>query len=689
MRNLRFAGRITVLSTSLAVLLVLVVSSLAAAVFLAGIGTQGSFSSGTLILQGTSAGTPTCVSSPPGTITSNAATCTSAPVQSGTVGSGSANSSSVTLNEIGSSGPTAANFQVNSCGLASVADLSGSNKGIVYGTVTFQATGPWAGSYGITFNNTSQSHISTLQSYASPGTLTEVVWFKAPVSGYGGNMIGFTDVFNGTPTKWDRQVWMDPTGHIVYGVYPTGVKEVRSGATYNDGNWHMVAASYGPTGMELWVDGRMVARNSGVHAAQASTGYWHLGYSNSTHGWKDPPSSNYWNGQLSQVAIIPSQLSKTQILSIYTAGSSSAVDATYAGLSPTAVWPLNDTGLTLYTGTLPGRSGSVYQDLSGNGNTASPHGSVTQNTTGPLSAGSISLNGSAGTYLSTNIAYTSPGPLSEIIWFKAPVSGYGGNMIGFTSKSTDAPPTEWDRQIWMDPTGHIVYGIYPGSTQEVTSPLAYNDNAWHFLVASYGPAGQELWVDGSMVASNPAVTTAQMFAGYWHLGYSNSTTGWPDPPSSDYWNGQLAQVAIIPAQLTGAQVGSLYAAGSSPTYSSQVLGLTATSYWPLTQMVSADACSSVLASVQTVTGATTACAYPSLSGPCPALAPGSNSLGNIGTRSTAVPAAHSSQTVTLNLQLPGVTTELSGAHLLVTVGYLDAAGGWAASLAYQREFKLT
>ncbi|MHB8430610.1 MAG: LamG-like jellyroll fold domain-containing protein, partial [Acidimicrobiales bacterium] len=247
-------------------------------------------------------------------------------------------------------------------------------------------------------------------------------------------------------------------------------------------------------------------------------------------------------------------------------------------------------------------------------------------------------------------------------------------------RSTDAAPASWDRQIWMDPTGHLVYGVYPGRIAEVTSPGTYNDNTWHLVVASYGPAGQQLWVDGSLVASNPAVTSAQPYTGYWHLGWSNTDQGWPDGPTTDYWNGSIAQVAVVPSQLNSAQVASLATAGTAGDYANSVLALGPTSYWPLSASASSSSpCSTVGATVEVTTSTGTNCAYPAGSGNCPA----PSTFHPLGGITSVAVCASPSATVTISLALEGPPPpNLVGLHVLPDIQFTESAGSFSAGVGF-------
>ena len=73
---------------------------------------------------------------------------------------------------------------------------------------------------------------------------------------------------------------------------------------------------------------------------------------------------------------------------------------------------------------------------------------------------------------------------------------------------------------------------------------------------------------------------AQNYTGWWSLGYA-SIANWNDVPSNYYFSGSLAQAAVIPTQLTAAQVSSLYGDTTLSSYTAGVEALSPTNYWPL------------------------------------------------------------------------------------------------------------
>ncbi|GAA2510994.1 hypothetical protein GCM10010201_02270 [Pilimelia columellifera subsp. columellifera] len=59
--------------------------------------------------------------------------------------------------------------------------------------------------------------------------------------------------------------------------------------------------------------------------------------------------------------------------------------------------------------------------------------------------------------------------------------------------------------------------------------MAVNNGAWRHVAASLGPAGMKLYIDGTLVGSNPTTTTAANFTGYVRVGGMN-LSGFPDRP---------------------------------------------------------------------------------------------------------------------------------------------------------------
>jgi Tfp pilus assembly protein PilX len=222
-----------------------------------------------------------------------------------------------------------------------------------------------------------------------------------------------------------------------------------------------------------------------------------------------------------------------------------------------------------------------YDDLvTSRANNLSGVGGLAAGAAGPLVGGSAAvLNGTTG-YYNTVKSEPSPGPQPFTVstWLKTTA---GGMVMQFNDQATGQSSGTYDRSLYMNPTGHIIFGVWLGSAKILTSTAAYTDGNWHHVAASIGSGGEKLYVDGALVKSDATVRSAQSYTGYWHLGWARKS-GWPDIPSSEYWNGSLAHVAVWSSQLTDAQVAGLKTATSDADERTTVIGLAPRSYWPLT-----------------------------------------------------------------------------------------------------------
>ena len=156
----------------------------------------------------------------------------------------------------------------------------------------------------------------------------------------------------------------------------------------------------------------------------------------------------------------------------------------------------------------------------------------------------ITLDGSAG-YISTGgigAAIAGPNIFSLSMWFKTSTAT-GGKLIGFGGSRTGAS-TSYDRHIYMNNAGKLVFGVYPTVVRTVTSPLSYNDNQWHQVVATLSAAGMRLYVDGALVANRTDTTTAESYSGWWRVGFDN-LDAWDTVPTSRYFAGTVDEVADL------------------------------------------------------------------------------------------------------------------------------------------------
>ncbi|MFI5618692.1 LamG-like jellyroll fold domain-containing protein [Streptomyces sp. NPDC051567] len=146
-------------------------------------------------------------------------------------------------------------------------------------------------------------------------------------------------------------------------------------------------------------------------------------------------------------------------------------------------------------------------------------------------------------------------------WFRTDTTR-GGKLFGLGNNQVQGS-NRYDKHLYMTDDGRLVFGVYNGGFRTLTTGTdRYNDNRWHHVVATQGPGGTALYVDGVRKgASN--VTTHEDFTGYWRAGGDN-LGGWPYRPVSDHWAGLLDETAVYPVVLSAAQVRDHHLLASAP-----------------------------------------------------------------------------------------------------------------------------
>ena len=477
----------------------------------------------------------------------------------------------------------------------------------------------------------------------NPQNYSEEAWFKT-TTGSGGKIIGFGAAQTGGSDGYDRHVYMQDNGQLVFGVWTGFTNTITTPLAYNNGAWHHVVATQSTTsGMKLYVDGKLIGSNPQT-GAQDYSGYWRVGGDNT---WGS--SSAYFNGTIDEVAVYSTVLNATRVAAHYTAGGgvlpvnanptstftascpklTCTLDGTTSSDTDGAVtnwaWNFGDgntgTGATIshtysaagpYTVTLTvtDNDGGTGQSSQGVVTTAPPapptdaYGQAVYGDSPSLywrlgeSSGTTAVDsgqqgndgsyvagvglGSAGAVVGTsdtaasfdgvddgvsaNSTTSNPTTYSEELWFKTTTTS-GGKLIGFGDQPAGLSGN-YDRHVYMQDNGQLVFGTWTGSPNTITSPSAYNDGSWHHVVASQSSGGMNLFVDGASVGTNPQ-TQAQPFTGYWKVG-GDPTWG----SSSSYFNGNIDEVAVYPTALSPARVAAHYAAGTGPSNVAPVASFT-------------------------------------------------------------------------------------------------------------------
>jgi hypothetical protein len=558
--------------------------------------------------------------------------------------------------------------------------------GLPFFGVTFGAAMSKFSSSAVAFDgSTGEAETYTLET--APANFTITGWFNTTHAQ--GTIIAFSNNENTTLTvDNDRSLWIDSAGKLVWATATssTTMTELTSTSVVNNGVWNSFAVTIGTTsGDQLYVNGSLQASSAGVTAAFNYNGYWHLGWGSELDGspnWTDKPTSAFFNGSLNGVAIFGSpQLTAAKISTLNGETTQAAYDAQVSADADAFYWPMTDTGAASFTGALPTLTAptQTLADVSGSANTGHEEGTVTVGSAGPTALGgsAVAFPGTTGSDVYTTNTFTNPAQFSVSGWFKTSSTG---SIMGADTTQLDTTPTAWDRLLFIDAAGNLVWGA-GGALTEAISPGVLDNGAWHFVVATYGPAGEQLFVDGVLVATQSSVTAGQSYTYFWHLGYEYSYA-WPNSPGNYNFNGSLAQVALYGTQLNAAQVANLFSATSSADEEGRVLALSPVSYWPLADTTASPACALVLMTVQTLVGATTTCIAPAGAGAC--ATPTTGVLANtIATRSMTGPAIGVPVTVTIAMKVASAPAAgVAGLHVLLPLVFYENDSTFSAQLSY-------
>src|SRR3954454_7685619 len=129
---------------------------------------------------------------------------------------------------------------------------------------------------------------------------------------------------------------------------------------------------------------------------------------------------------------------------------------------------------------------------------------VTQGAAGPITGVAASTFNGSTSLAVTPTATTGSNTFTVSAWFNTTTTR-GGKIIGFGNANTGNSGS-YDRHVYMDNSGRIYFGVYPGSVQTLNSAAGLNDGQWHQVTASLGANGMRLYIDGKMIGSRTDVT---------------------------------------------------------------------------------------------------------------------------------------------------------------------------------------
>jgi PKD repeat protein len=442
-------------------------------------------------------------------------------------------------------------WPLNESGGPAAIDWATGFDAVTGGGVTRNASGAVIGHPGTAshFDGSAAGFAATQAEEPSTDTFSVEAWVKTSTT-QGGKIIGFGNSPTGTSSSYDRHLYMDDAGRIWFGVYPGGVRTLNTTASYNDGEWHHIVGTLGANGMALHLDGKKIAQRQDVTSAQPYQGYWRIGGDN-LGGWPNQPSSAFLAGDIDEVAVYHSALSTQQVNDHYVAsGRTSAVTPA----------PADDYGRAIYQAEpdlywrLGESTGTTAADASQTGTTGTYWGSLAQGTDGLIAGtGNTAVAFTEGG-VGSDLQVSDPRTYSLEAWFTTSTTR-GGKLIGFGNQPSGLS-SSYDRHVYMQDDGRLVFGTWTGHTNTITSDQPFNDGRPHHVVATQSHDGMKLYVDGTLVGTNPQ-TAAEGYAGFWRIG---GDTTWGS--SSPYFTGTLDEVAVYSRSLAASTIASHYALGS-------------------------------------------------------------------------------------------------------------------------------
>ncbi|MBC7723892.1 MAG: PKD domain-containing protein [Burkholderiaceae bacterium] len=299
--------------------------------------------------------------------------------------------------------------------------------------------------------------------------------------------------------------------------------------------------------------------------------------------WFDRPTMGYLDQGLTPGQTYTYRLRAKDPFGNVVYGDPVSVTASAAGpISPYASSVISDGAASYWR--LGEASGPTVYDWAGFGDAVAGTG-VTRGATGAIGGDSntaSTFSGDGTGLVASQTATQGPDTFAIEAWFKTTSTG-GGKIVGFGNSNT-GNSSSYDRHIFMDGSGRVYFGVYPGGIRTVQSSAGLNDGQWHQVVGNLSSAGMQLYIDGKRVAQRTDTTNGQAYSGYWRIGGDSTWNG------NQYFQGSIDDVAIYNAPLTAGQVNNHLAlsgrtstipASPTDTYGAAVFTDNPDLYWRL------------------------------------------------------------------------------------------------------------
>ncbi|MGI9821983.1 LamG-like jellyroll fold domain-containing protein [Agromyces sp. Marseille-Q5079] len=139
-------------------------------------------------------------------------------------------------------------------------------------------------------------------------------------------------------------------------------------------------------------------------------------------------------------------------------------------------------------------------------------------------------------------------------WFKTTTSS--GKILGLGDNgSATGTSSAHNRSLYLN-GGRVSWTVFDTQNRTLQSGTGYNDGNWHHAVATLGPDGMRLYVDGQQVSTFAPTIYGRNFYGYWKIG------GDATPAGNQNFTGDLDEVAIYKTVLPASRVAAHWQARS-------------------------------------------------------------------------------------------------------------------------------
>ncbi|MDJ0851268.1 MAG: DUF2341 domain-containing protein, partial [Myxococcota bacterium] len=346
--------------------------------------------------------------------------------------------------------------------------------------------------------------------------------------------------------------------------------EVDISSLIGDGQWHTYTLTVASgTGSAVYIDGVLGNSSSyGGDAFDPGTNL-HLG----TREDLDP--DRFYGGVLDSVQVFDRALDATQVSDLHSGGSARGTVDITVGAANTAPTATDD----------PGAHGALVSSLSplshwrlgeSAGPAAADLGSAANDGTyqGVTLGQPGALNGDADTAARfdgaeyVEFAHSADYMIDEgalQFWFNADSTGSNQSLF---SKDALGNTDGGHFSITYRADGSLEWRLQSASADYFATSAPVSAGAWHHVVASFGPSGMELYVDGVLAGSDAytgGLGTSSGGSGNaepFVIGASTQTSGsGVVTPVADFFTGWMDEVAIFGSQLTAEQAQDLHASG--------------------------------------------------------------------------------------------------------------------------------